>query len=433
MSPDATALFASPLQPLAETVGARLRRLGIKLTLGGEPTLVPDQPDGAEWNVAAVGPTKLGYAYELAAELIRTLPARRGHDLLSRQTLPRRGQPALGGQRPCQPRRHSPRPAHSPPARSPSPPPASSKSSGPVSPEGPQAQGRTTGPPRRTPPTAPGAWPSSRSTTTANAGSAERWPLPKGRKTLLLIDAEGPAGLRLPLADLPPAAMRRALTLETRARRSAPFHPPAPPGPLPPTARPPHHGCFPGTTAPTFSRVICRQDDGNLWTRVGLTADPGVLEINLPPCETWHDYHRWLAILEETGATVGLRSWKDFQPGDPGGTGGGNHLLFGGPTVEENPFFTRPAWVASLLRYFQAHPCLAYLVSRAVTSALPRRPPGPTNPRATSTISTWPTATSRVCPPAIIATCSAKRFATCTPTFPATPTAPRSASTSSGT
>ena len=67
--------FASPLQPLAESIGARLRSLGIKLTLGGEPTYVPDQPDGLEWSVAAVGPTKLRYAYELAAKLIeRYLP-----------------------------------------------------------------------------------------------------------------------------------------------------------------------------------------------------------------------------------------------------------------------------------------------------------------------------------------------------------------------
>src|SRR5262249_28778798 len=98
------------------------------------------------------------------------------------------------------------------------------------------------------------------------------------------------------------------------------------------------------------------------WGRLGLTADPGVLEVNLPPCATWREYDRWLAELEAAAAKVGLRSWKpDKFRGAHAGTGGGNHLLFGGPTLDRNPFFSRPAWVASTLRCFQAHPCLAYL------------------------------------------------------------------------
>ena len=43
------------------------------------------------------------------------------------------------------------------------------------------------------------------------------------------------------------------------------------------------------------------------------------------------------------------------------GTGGGNHLLFGGPSLKENPFFTHPQWITSILRYWQHHPSLAYL------------------------------------------------------------------------
>ena len=110
------------------------------------------------------------------------------------------------------------------------------------------------------------------------------------------------------------------------------------------------------------------------WMRLGLTADPGVLEVNLPPCETWEDYHRWLVWLEEAGAAAGLRSWKLSAQGDATGTGGGNHLIFGGPTLETNPFFTRPAWVASLLRYFQAHPCLAYLFTGSYVGASSQAP-----------------------------------------------------------
>lgn len=62
---------ASINQATAAAVEARLQRAGIRLTMGGEPTLVPIDPKGAEWSVAADGPTKLRYARRLAAELQR--------------------------------------------------------------------------------------------------------------------------------------------------------------------------------------------------------------------------------------------------------------------------------------------------------------------------------------------------------------------------
>jgi uncharacterized protein (DUF2126 family) len=66
-------------------------------------------------------------------------------------------------------------------------------------------------------------------------------------------------------------------------------------------------------------------------------------------------------ILERACAPVGLRSFKQLTPEDQIGTGGGNHLLFGGPSLDENPLFTHPTWVTSILRYWQHHPSLAYL------------------------------------------------------------------------
>ena len=57
------------MDKVAEAAESRLTAAGIQLTLGGEPTLVPLEPEGAEWSVTADGPTKLPIARELARDL----------------------------------------------------------------------------------------------------------------------------------------------------------------------------------------------------------------------------------------------------------------------------------------------------------------------------------------------------------------------------
>ena len=49
---------------------AELARSGVLLTMGGEPTFIPLAPEGAEWSVAALGPTKLALARRFARQLI---------------------------------------------------------------------------------------------------------------------------------------------------------------------------------------------------------------------------------------------------------------------------------------------------------------------------------------------------------------------------
>ena len=63
----------SSIERLGHAVDADLQALDVRLTMGGEPTFVSvDDPDGAEWNTAALGPRKR----KLAAALYRRMKDR---------------------------------------------------------------------------------------------------------------------------------------------------------------------------------------------------------------------------------------------------------------------------------------------------------------------------------------------------------------------
>ncbi|HWS14016.1 MAG TPA: transglutaminase family protein [Rhodocyclaceae bacterium] len=58
------------IESLGHSIDAELQAGDVRLTMGGEPTFVSvDDPDGAEWNTAALGPTKRGLAEGLLAKL----------------------------------------------------------------------------------------------------------------------------------------------------------------------------------------------------------------------------------------------------------------------------------------------------------------------------------------------------------------------------
>lgn len=344
----------SNLTKLAHQVETRLAGTGLQLTMGGEPTFIPQKAEGPEWSFAAVGPEKLDYAYRFAniiaervwpesmvlytpgkiypgevnprwaINVIRmdrpvvaaSLPERAGSGdsaALPQDEIERFRQKiseALGVREPWLPAVD----AHAGPDHSPQ------------------------------------AWvlPLDH---TGDAWSADNWGVPR----LTLTEAEGPAGLRLPFGDLPSTIRKRALVIEPQGGALAIFLPPLLPEPLAALVQTINRAA---PTAIRWQGYMPPELPGS-WSVISFAADPGVLEVNLPPCPTWVEYRQWLERLQEIAVELGLTT---ARPGSvPAGTGGGNHLLFGGPSLDENPFFTRPVWLASILRYWQHHPALAYL------------------------------------------------------------------------
>ncbi|MEI8250410.1 MAG: transglutaminase family protein, partial [Synechococcus sp. ELA057] len=352
----------------------RLGQAGIQLTLGGEPTVVPLVPSGDEWSISADGPGKLGYARRLARELqsqvwpgstLLYCPGKRYEGEVNprwalRLITGKAGQPPVRWGEPCQPGLRGRRPQpHEGDAWL-------ERLAGhlgiplqPLSLRDPLDRERRVW-----------AVPLSAAPEPIEAEAGDlpaagipihwltaTWSL--AEELAEISGAPGPAGLRLPLEHLEAEIPRQVLTLEIDAEGWELF--------LPPLTRRPLEVLLQAIAdslgelaAPRLSGVLPVDADGH-WQVLGLTADPGVLEINLPVCHSWSDYHSWLQLLEQHCATVGLRSWKLGPDGRPQNTGGGNHLLWGGPELQRHPFFSRPSWLVGILRYWQHHPSLAYL------------------------------------------------------------------------
>lgn len=345
------------LASVADKVDATFAAHGVRLTLGGEPTYIPIDPQGLEWSVTALGPTKLRYAYALT-------------DALIEQSLP--NAVAIYSPGKFYPGEVNPRWAINL---------VWNRDGSPLVPSLTAVKGK---------PVKPNSASFERFRLQFNErlGISDGWlrgndpfdgtrsvavlPLDHNDKKFVVEDwrqgdsidlllTDGPAGLRLPLNSLPEDVNRRALTAEILDGKLHIF--------LPPLLQAPLLALLEAVTATLRELHLADaifggyvpSDEADVWSRLAAASDPGVLEVNLPPCLTWRDYAHWLDVLERACVPAGLRSFKQLSPEEQIGSGGGNHLLFGGPSLDENPLFTHPAWVTSILRYWQHHPSLAYL------------------------------------------------------------------------